>query len=447
MDHVILRLLLFNHRKFKEKMCPKTRAHIALQCRWRKEMFPISDLEIKNELDSGMMYWMGRDSSFRPLLVVRLARMPHDITSLQVKRVCVFCVEYILRYGLIPGKVETLSVLIDMQSVGLHRLPINTLKDLASTLTYQYAFRLHRMYIVNSPPFVYGLWNLMKNSGVLTEIQVQKIRFLRGSAISETLLQDFAPHQIEECYGGSTKAPKKYYPFPLPAGPFSSNSTDGPNADALPNVWKILSEKNYLGTHWESSDRKFFQANVNDEESRKILAALSLSPYLEVVPSQPIGPLKDTSALAQKAAPPPVTMPITERPQTGSNLIINIPQHDETRRGDESRRKPTSSSFANTARTISTTATGSTNIGGLAAAKYLASHKTEAAPDASRKISRTVTFSEQQQGPKCHVTTSNADSARLPEKSILKKQSDSKQHCNCMAALQEPARCGLCSIM
>lgn len=97
---------------------------------WRRTYFSprISDEHIREKLNWGLAYFSGRDSGLRPFLVVRAAvafkghRSAEDITKLFA-----FCMEFALRYLFLPGKVETLNVILDLAHVGITQLRSETL--------------------------------------------------------------------------------------------------------------------------------------------------------------------------------------------------------------------------------------------------------------------------------------------------------------------------------
>eukprot|EP00916_Digyalum_oweni_P002808 GHVL01005211.1.p1 GENE.GHVL01005211.1~~GHVL01005211.1.p1 ORF type:complete len:522 (+),score=91.75 GHVL01005211.1:447-2012(+) len=253
-EHMILRLLYYSKRKFKEKYLQKTMEHMTHIVTWRQSYFPIKEEDVLPDLQSGLMYWMGRDSSLRPLLIVRLANSSKSCTPAQVSKVCIFCMEYIIKYGMFPGKNENCRVLVDLKGVPIHKIPLTALKEMAALLTKQYPFRLDRMYILNSPRVVQSLWSVIKTSGVLSEVQMEKINFYRSN-FAEALLAEYAPHQLEECYGGSVPNITKFYPFPFQPGPFEPFCMEGPRKDYKEDVWKVLSDTGRDGVIWENEKR------------------------------------------------------------------------------------------------------------------------------------------------------------------------------------------------
>eukprot|EP00923_Selenidium_pygospionis_P009085 GHVN01015537.1.p1 GENE.GHVN01015537.1~~GHVN01015537.1.p1 ORF type:complete len:654 (+),score=143.46 GHVN01015537.1:563-2524(+) len=250
LEPVMLRLLLFNHRKFPTEYLFKTMEHAKLMTTWRKQTFPVSDIEpeLRADLDCGIMYWVARDSQYRPLLLINLKRLPKNTTSERFKRLTVFCFEWSLRYLMFPGKVECCTVVLDVRGVSLTSFPVSVLTDMTTTLTKQYPFRLNKMFIINDSWFIQTAWGVAK--GFLTEVQQQKMQFYKSGFEAE-LLKDYAPHQLEKNYGGTRNPITKWYPFPLCGGPFTPGHKGGENTKAIQNCHKVNDEVSARGVVWE----------------------------------------------------------------------------------------------------------------------------------------------------------------------------------------------------
>ncbi|XP_026193390.1 uncharacterized protein LOC34618466 [Cyclospora cayetanensis] len=179
---------------------------------WREGFFPLSDREeeMRAMLDKGVMFWVGRDRHLRPLLLIKLARLSKTVSPEAFKRLTIFCFEWGLRYLMIPGVVETITVLLDVRGVPLHQFPISALTDMTSTLTKQYPFRLNRMLIINDSFFVQTVWNIAKQ--FLTEVQQQKMLFFR-TGFEEELMREYTPWQLEKCYGGTRPEEQRADPY------------------------------------------------------------------------------------------------------------------------------------------------------------------------------------------------------------------------------------------
>merc|ERR1719171_697240 len=78
---------------------------------WRTDYFkagPVEDSdELIEDLGHGIVYFTGRDRALRPTIIVRANRIPQQWYKEKridkLIRVLIFCMEYMLRYMLVPG--------------------------------------------------------------------------------------------------------------------------------------------------------------------------------------------------------------------------------------------------------------------------------------------------------------------------------------------------------
>ncbi|KAK9173461.1 CRAL/TRIO domain protein [Cryptosporidium meleagridis] len=221
MKPLILRVLMFNKRRHPNTYIQRSMNHLINMFRWRLSTYPLSDMEInlREDLESGIMYWHGRDYCLRPILTIRLSKVNKHFPLERFIRLIVFCMEWGMRYLMCPGKVETCLALIDMKGVSLTSFPISTMSEISSLLTNQYSFRLYRMFILHDSLFIQTVWSLMKQ--FLTDLQQHKIVLSRNE-IKTQLFKTVHPNQVEEHFGGLQKNKAfPFYPFVFPSGPFS----------------------------------------------------------------------------------------------------------------------------------------------------------------------------------------------------------------------------------
>ena len=182
---------------------------------WRLSYFssPISDSSVLDDLSKGFIYFCGRDAALRPALVMRASRVPFGIPAEQFGRLFVFCMEYFLRYMVLPGRVENIVVIVDLKDISYSQMPtVSALMELKEVLTKQDAGRVFCFYVCNMPFIVRALTSVVQ--AAMTEKQRQKMRFVD---VSE-LVQDFALNQLEEDLGGTRRLETTFFPFPLPPG-------------------------------------------------------------------------------------------------------------------------------------------------------------------------------------------------------------------------------------
>merc|ERR1719387_2552593 len=91
---------------------------------WRKSFFkePLVDVDIKDSMKHGVVYFSGRDVSLRPVIIVRAWRIPNEWYQSgsvdKLIKMLVFTMEYFMQFMTIPGRIENLSILVDLKGLG-----------------------------------------------------------------------------------------------------------------------------------------------------------------------------------------------------------------------------------------------------------------------------------------------------------------------------------------
>jgi len=199
---------------------------------WRQEYFrsgPVDDKSMWDDLQLGIIYFCGRDKDLRPTIVVRPQRIPQqwykEKRTDKIIRVLIFCMEYMIRYMIVPGKVENNCVIVDLRDVSLGLQSGAQLKEIYSVMSHHYIGRVYRFYICNLTPLLKKMGGWITN--ILTDRQRQKLLFVDDVA---DLRQDFHANQLEEDLGGTRPLEKVFFPFPLKGGPFQPDADGGGGA-------------------------------------------------------------------------------------------------------------------------------------------------------------------------------------------------------------------------
>jgi len=166
-------------------------------------------------------------------------------------RVLVFCMEYMMRYMVVPGSIENNNLIVDLKGIGIAQVSISVLSEVNKVMSHHYIGRIFKFYVVNLSGMLSYLATPVKN--LMTDRQQQKICIL--SKVSELLL-DFAPHHLEVDLGGTMPAVKTFFPWPLMQGPFDPADKTGPNKDALPGGHRCLTEAGSMGRLWNPKKTK-----------------------------------------------------------------------------------------------------------------------------------------------------------------------------------------------
>merc|ERR1719223_1475938 len=84
----------------------------------RVTRLPLTEAEVLPALRQGFVYWHGRDRCCRPCLVIRLSRLGELVKDKErAIRAVIFALEYIVRFGMVPGRVENWVALLDMADI------------------------------------------------------------------------------------------------------------------------------------------------------------------------------------------------------------------------------------------------------------------------------------------------------------------------------------------
>jgi len=140
---------------------------------YRELSYPISDddTDIRPVLDSGIMNWIGRDDSDRPILLIDLnpERMKYATTETlsdarkRLIKTYLFCVEWARRYLFLPGMQESANVVLDIRGINPLSVLMSNIRDTVTTLSaIHYPNFLNKMWIVNDSYHWRTLWDVYR---------------------------------------------------------------------------------------------------------------------------------------------------------------------------------------------------------------------------------------------------------------------------------------------
>lgn len=226
--------------------------------RWRRKTFsePWVDSDFLSDLNTGCFYFGGRDKALRPLFVARLDRvLLQDWDQDRMIRLIIFMLEFERHHLLIPGVCEQHVLLLDLRNVGLLDITGSRtlIAKIASVISSYYVGMNYKILIVNPPASLQTAWGVV--SGLLSEGQLAKACVVTSQS---TILKDlFAPHQLEQTYGGTRPGVRgPYYPFQFVAGPFEVTS-QGPDETTPSDIYSRLLRPPWAV--WKSKDSEHRQ--------------------------------------------------------------------------------------------------------------------------------------------------------------------------------------------
>lgn len=241
-----LRLLQFE--KFNvEKTVKLIQTHLTQ----RVGRLPIHEASVLEDLKRGFMYWHGRDRKCRPCLVIRIENMGELKNNKdRAVQLVIFVLEYCIRYAMVPGRVENWVVIIDLanatqlisftQMIGL----VSTAKAIATTLEAIYCGRMVWVKLLHLPGMLQR-----PVQGVIPAEKAKKVCVVRDNEISESLLREFEPNQLEQRFGGTAPdlKPSETYPFK-----FFPDCT-GPGATTVASLHEVATRSFHEGQLWDAS--------------------------------------------------------------------------------------------------------------------------------------------------------------------------------------------------
>ncbi|KAF4671150.1 hypothetical protein FOZ61_005373 [Perkinsus olseni] len=190
----ILRLLQGNHwdvRKTTEDLY-KLRA-----C---KETRILSLSEVKPTIETGVIYWHGRDKYLRPILVVRPGiYITENLSSDDCAKASIYQLEVLEQQLTCPLHVEQQTCLVDFQGCSAWAFPISMMSPVMSIMQTMYCARLGHMYVVNMPRMMYTFAKLVMR--LLDPTTTKKIEIFH-SGFEEALLKTIPADVLEARYGG-----------------------------------------------------------------------------------------------------------------------------------------------------------------------------------------------------------------------------------------------------
>jgi hypothetical protein len=116
----------------------------------------VIDKRIRYILNYGFIYMHGRDTHFRPILIIEVKRAIElmdklDYTFEEISQSILFFMNYIVNYMLIPGQIENWILICDLKDVGLTKLP--KFKSILSSLS-KFRCRVIKNYILHLGSFI-----------------------------------------------------------------------------------------------------------------------------------------------------------------------------------------------------------------------------------------------------------------------------------------------------
>lgn len=161
-------------------------------------------------LNSGLIYAHGRDSRFRPIIILVPSvyqKISKKFSFSEFEYAIIYLLEYLIRYALLPGQIENLNIICDLNSFSITSIA-DDFKKILNMVQNNYCCRLYVMYIKNMVNI--GGWSIIKK--FINQRSERKIRVLNSENMAE-LFAFINKKQVEKKYGGMAPNVYNYY-FP-----------------------------------------------------------------------------------------------------------------------------------------------------------------------------------------------------------------------------------------
>jgi len=181
-------------------------------------------------LNLGFIYGHGRDSKYRPIIVINSIIYKNNskkYSSNDWILSMVYFIEYVITNMLIPGQVENWNIICDVNNINVMFLPAE-FNTLMKVLQSNYRCRLYNMFILNVSTTVYIIWRAIRN--FLDPNTERKIKILKSNDFSD-IFKFINKDQIEARFGGNGSNVSNYF-FP-PVIPSKRFLMEGQNEDQV----------------------------------------------------------------------------------------------------------------------------------------------------------------------------------------------------------------------
>ena len=154
---------------------------------WKTSQPPTPNLAPDRSDPHTWLYFSGRDRCFRPIMIIDCLCLieekgeSHSLTFVQ--EAVVDAMNYFVDHLAVPGHVEQVIVIADLNGCSVWNAPIEEMEKCALTLTSRFRGRLNKLFLVNTPLVFYAFWSVIKV--FIPERTLSKIFLIRYNHLEE----------------------------------------------------------------------------------------------------------------------------------------------------------------------------------------------------------------------------------------------------------------------
>ncbi|CAD8054470.1 unnamed protein product [Paramecium sonneborni] len=141
-------------------------------------------------LKKGVIFSLGRDKQFRPLIFIQVSKISTNIEQLPpiLNAMCVL-LNYIQKFMLVPYYVEKWRIIVDLNDISIFRLPHQIIKQIIDVTQSNYTASLEQLHLLNPPFFLVAAWKLVER--LMQPETAKKIQFCKDpSYLQEYINED-----------------------------------------------------------------------------------------------------------------------------------------------------------------------------------------------------------------------------------------------------------------
>jgi hypothetical protein len=170
-------------------------------CKWQLTVNVTDISPVKKDLEAGWLYAYKRDKSMRPVMIVNCrAIINAKVTIQQCVNVTDFFIHYLIKHGMVPGKVENWTAIFDLRDVGVTELPSKHISSLVRSMSQNYCGRMFKFLCTDCNWLVRSMmWTVHQ---FVDEFTKRKLLTFSDD-YRPTLHEIVSVDHLEEKYGGT----------------------------------------------------------------------------------------------------------------------------------------------------------------------------------------------------------------------------------------------------
>lgn len=183
---------------------------------WYSSSFPCDGTPYLDFLRSGALYVSGRcKRGHQPVIVINIKKfIEQKKTVTQLQEISTYFFDWVERYMLVKGHVESWFLIIDCKDVSVSQVPVTSLQGFIVSLQKNFRGRMFRLVAINSPLLLKAAWAIVYSW--LDEFVQQKLIICGSKSLAKNLLEYIDDSQLEMKFGGKLpNITNRFFP-PLP---------------------------------------------------------------------------------------------------------------------------------------------------------------------------------------------------------------------------------------